>query len=86
MKGTETKYHTVSYFADGTPVPDLMTEEEVIKFLRIPEITSAKDHHNVICNLNRYRDLPRIQVCKKLLFPKNAVLEWINKETVRNGP
>ena len=32
----ESKYdYTLSYFADGAVVPDLMTEEEVIKFLRI---------------------------------------------------
>jgi hypothetical protein len=86
MGGTnESKYHTVSYFADGT-VPALMTESEVIEFLRIPEITSAKDHHKVIKNLIRFRDLPRIHICKRTLFPKKAVLEWINNETIRKGP
>ena len=82
----ESKYHTVSCFSDGAVVPDLMTEEEVIEFLRIPEVSTATDHHNVIKNLIRFRDLPRIQICKKLLFPKEAVLEWINDETVRKGP
>ncbi len=87
MKGTnESSYHTVSYFGDGTPVPDLMTEAQVTEYLRIPQISTSKDYHNVIKNLIRFRDLPRIQICKKLLFPKNAVLDWINKETVRNGP
>ena len=87
MGGTnESKYsNTVSCYADGT-VPDLMTEAEVIEFLRSPEISTATDHHNVIKNLIRFRDLPRIQICKKLLFPKEAVLEWINNETVKNGP
>jgi hypothetical protein len=78
-------YHTVSCFADGT-VPDLMTEEEVIEFLRISQISSSKDYHNVIKNLIRFRDLPRIQICNTLLFPKKAVLDWINNETVRKGP
>ena len=63
---------------------DLMTESELIKFLRIPEVSTAKDYHNVVKNLIRFRDLPRIQICKKLLFPKQAVLDWINKETIRN--
>ena len=88
MRGTnESKYsNTASYFADGTVVPDLMTESQLIEFLRISEVSTSKDHHNVIKNLIRMRDLPRIQICKKLLFPKEAVLEWINNETVRKGP
>jgi hypothetical protein len=88
MGGTnESKYsNTVSCYADGTPAPDLMTEEEVIEFLRISQISSSKDYHNVIKNLIRFRDLPRIQICNKLLFPKKAVLDWINNETVRKGP
>ena len=65
---------------------DLMTESELIQFLRIPEVSNSQDHHNVVKNLIRFRDLPRIQICKKLLFPKKAVLEWINDETVRKGP
>jgi hypothetical protein len=28
------------------------------------------------------RDLPRIQICNKLLFPKKAILQWINNETI----
>ena len=86
MGGTnESKYsNTVSCFTDGTVVPDLMTESQLIEFLHIPEVSNSKDHHNVVKNLIRFRDLPRIQICKKLLFPKEAVLEWINNETVRN--
>ena len=86
MKGTnESKYsNTVSCFTDGTVVPDLMTESQLIEFLRIPEISTSKDHHNVIKNLIRMRDLPRIKICKKLLFPKKAVLEWIEENTVKN--
>ena len=85
MGGTnESKYsNTVSCYADGN-VPELMTEAELCLFLRIPEISNSKDHHNVVKNLIRFRDLPRIQICKKLLFPKKAVLEWINNETIRN--
>ena len=36
---------------------ELMTESEVIQFLRIPEISNSKDHHNVIENLKRVRGL-----------------------------
>ena len=69
----------VRYFSD---VPDLMTEAEVIEFLRIPEASTAKDYHNVILNLIRMRDLPRIKIGKKRLFPRKAILEWIDQQTI----
>ena len=65
-------------------VPQLMTQNELVRFLRIPEISSAKNQHNVIEHLKRYRNLPRIRLCNKTLYPLNAILEWIEKETT-NG-
>ena len=65
-------------------VVDLMTIDEVITFLRIPEVSTAQNYHNVIKNLIRFRSLPRIHIGKKLLFPKQAVLEWVEKETIRD--
>ncbi len=66
------------------PVPQLMTQDELVRFLRIPEISAAKNQHNVIEHLKRYRSLPRIRLCNKTLYPLNAILEWIEKETT-NG-
>lgn len=63
------------------PYPTLMTEEELIRFLRIPEISSANDHRNVVENLKRLRNLPRIHICNKALYPKDAILQWIEQET-----
>ena len=72
--------------SDGkfTPCPELLTEDELIQFLRIPQISNSKDHHNVIEHLKRYRDLPRIRICNKVLYPTQAIREWIEKETT-NG-
>jgi hypothetical protein len=64
-----------------TPCPELLTESEVIRFLRIPEISNSKDYHNVIEHLKKIRGLPRIHICHKVLYPKKAVLEWVEKET-----
>jgi hypothetical protein len=64
------------------PVPQLMTQNELIRFLRIPEISDAKHQNNVIEHLKRYRDLPRIRLCNKTLYPLNAILDWIEKETI----
>ena len=61
--------------------PDLLTENELIAFLRIPEISGSQDYHNVIEHLKKVRGLPRIRMCNKVLFPRKAVLHWIEKET-----
>lgn len=70
--------------ADIASVPDLLTEQELVHLLRIPEVSTSSDYHNVIKNLIRFRDLPRIKIGKKLLFPRQAILEWINNQTIRN--
>jgi len=59
---------------------ELMTEAEVIHFLRIPEISKSKDYHNVIEHLKRVRGLPRIHICRKALYPRKAILKWVEKE------
>ena len=66
------------------PSYDLMTEQELVQFLRIPQISKATDYSNVVKNLIRFRGLPRIEICNKLLYPRQAVLEWINDETSKN--
>jgi len=63
---------------------ELMTEAELIAYLRIPEVSKSKDHHNVIENLKRMHDLPRIHVCGKPLYPREAIKEWIKGNTI-NG-
>ena len=60
---------------------ELMTEEELIDFLRIPEVSKAKNFSNVVENLKRMHDLPRIRICGRPLYPREAVLEWIRKHT-----
>ena len=62
--------------------PELMTEQELILFLRIPEISKAGNHRNVIANLKRMHDLPRIHLCKQPLYPLNAVRKWIDEKLI----
>jgi hypothetical protein len=66
------------------PVPQLMTQNEVVRFLRIPEISAARNQHNVIEHLKRHRKLPRIRLCNKTLYPLGAILKWIESQTI-NG-
>ena len=63
---------------------ELMTEEELIQFLRIPEVSSAKNYHFVVENLKRMRDLPRVHICGKPLYPVQAIRDWIKEQTT-NG-
>lgn len=67
---------------DITPALDVFTEQELILYLRIPEVSTASDYSNVVKNLIRFRDLPRIEICNKLLFPRQAILDWINNQTI----
>ena len=64
-----------------TPCPELMTEQELICFLHIPEISGSQNYHNVIEHLKKVRGLPRIHICHKVLYPQKAVLERLEKET-----
>jgi hypothetical protein len=59
---------------------DLMTEAELIRFLRIPEVSNSKNHHYVVENLKRVHDLPRIHICGKPLYPREAIRKWIEKK------
>jgi hypothetical protein len=54
-----------------------MTEQELIRFLRIPEISNASNHRNVVENLKRTRGLPRIHLCGKAVYLTDAVKTWL---------
>lgn len=62
--------------------PDLLTEAELIDFLRIPEVSRAKNHRNVIENLKRMHGLPRVHICGKPLYPVEAIRKWIEEKTI----
>jgi len=47
------------------PCPTVMTEEELIRFLRIPEISK------------RTRGLPRIHLCGKTVYLTDSVKAWL---------
>jgi hypothetical protein len=65
--------------------PDVMTEQEVIEYLRIPEVSEAKDFKNAIDNLIRFRGLPCIHISRKRLYPLQLVREWVLGQEVRGA-
>jgi len=74
-----TKSTTILRNPDGEcrPCPSIMTEEELIQFLRIPEISNARSHRNVVENLKRRYGLPRIHLCGKTVYLTDSVKAWL---------
>ena len=63
--------------SEFVPCPTVITEEELIQFLRIPEISNAENHRHVIENLKRKHGLPRIHLCGKAVYLTDAVKAWL---------
>jgi len=61
------------------PCPAIMTEEELVRFLRIPEISTASNHRHVIEDLKRKHGLPRIHLCGKTVYLTDSVKEWLQQ-------
>ena len=61
------------------PCPSVMTEEKLTRFLRIPEISVARNHRHVIENLKRNHGLPRIHLCGKTVYLADSVTHWLKQ-------
>jgi len=59
--------------------PTVMTEEELVRFLRIPEISGATNHHHVVENLKRMHGLPRVHLCGKTVYLTDSVRQWLQQ-------
>jgi len=71
---------------DGFPeLPELMTKQELIKFLRIPEISKAAHFNNVIDNLQRMHGLPAIHIARQPLYPLTAVRRWLAEKAAKES-
>ncbi len=84
MEGlTGVNYSSMSYFYDGTPVPDLLTEEEATKFLRL-DTEQLKDPSNT---LKYYREkglLRPTRVGKTNKYLKKELLHFLDLLTSGN--
>lgn len=85
MMSDQSNFTALTILPDGDgrfmPCPALLTEAELILFLRIPEISGSQNYHNVIANLKRMHDLPRIHLCGKTLYPTREVMKWITEKS-----
>jgi hypothetical protein len=62
---------------------DLLTETELIDYLRIPEISKATNYHNAVENLKRMHGLPCIHIARQALYPLEAIRQWIYDQITR---
>jgi hypothetical protein len=62
---------------------ELMTEQELIHFLRIPEISKTENYGNVIDNLKRMHNLPCIHICKQPIYPLSAIRKWVEDKLLK---
>jgi len=66
-----------------TAFPDLMTEPELMHFLRIPDVSQAANPHHVIENLKRFHQLPCIHISRQPFYPLVAVRRWVEDKLVK---
>jgi len=72
---------------ESNPVdfPELMTEMELMHFLRIPDVSQAANPHHVVENLKRFHQLPCIHISRQPLYPLAAVRRWIEGKLMKEA-
>ena len=80
-KENDYQYMTnLCFMPDGSPVPEVMTKEDVIKFLRIDTGRTASPH----LTLQYYREknlLRGTQIGRNLRYTKQEVLNFLLRQT-----
>ena len=68
-----------------TGFPEIMTETELMRFLRIPDLSHGANPHNVVENLKRFHQLPCIHISRQPLYPLAAVRRWVEDKLTKEG-
>jgi len=74
----------VVFFPDGRPVPEVLTEQDVVKFLRLDTDGPADPHET----LKYYRDeglLRATRISRKYMYLKKEVLLFLDRVTERTN-
>ena len=80
MKENPNNYIATIYFPDGNPVPEVLTENDLINLLRLNE-DGPKDP---TLTIHYYRDkglLRGIRIGKRIRYTKQEVLNFLEKQT-----
>ena len=65
--------------------PELMTETELMHFLRIVDVSHGANPHHVVENLKGFHQLPCIYISKRPLYALAAVRRWVEDKLVKEG-
>jgi hypothetical protein len=65
--------------------PELMTETELMHFLRIPDVSPSANPHHVVENLKRFHHLPCIHISRQPLYPLAAMRRWVEDKLVKEA-
>ena len=65
--------------------PELMTETELMRFLRIPDVSHSANPHNVVENLKRFHRLPCIHISRQPLYPLVSVRKWVEDKLAKEA-
>jgi hypothetical protein len=63
--------------------PELMTETELMHFLRISDVSHGANPHYVVENLKRIHQLPCIHISRQPLYPLVAVRRWVEEKLTK---
>jgi hypothetical protein len=86
LPSTATTWEIVMYEElDMVGFPELMTETELMHFLRIPDVSPGANPHNVVENLKRFHQLPCIHISRQPLYPLAAVRRWVEDKLVKEA-
>jgi hypothetical protein len=75
---------TISFFPNGTPVPEVLTEEEAIHFLRL-DVDGPKHPELSLQYYRREGLLAGIKLGKRLRYTKTELLEFLERLTKINN-
>lgn len=70
---------------DMIPAPDLLTETELSRLLRIPELDNPAECSVIIGNLRRAQGLPCVHISRQPLFPLSTVLKWLDAKAQKES-
>jgi hypothetical protein len=68
-----------------TGFPELMTETDLVHFLRISDVSQATNPHHVVENLKRFHQLPCIHISRRPLYPLAAVRRWVEDKLAKEA-
>lgn len=68
-----------AYMPNGTPCPYILTEDELIVFLRLDQVQIKRPHDTI----RRYRDAGRlrgVQISHRVFYRLKDVLDFVDKQ------